>query len=127
MMDMYSIIVSVIGVGLIVFILRYFLSGPDSIEIATIALDQQHVRIRVKGGYEPALVVLRRGVPAVLEFFRDEEDSCSERVVLHAFNKSAFLPAHESTRVEFTPDRTGKFAYNCGMGMLTGEILVKEA
>jgi Cu+-exporting ATPase len=37
-----------------------------------------------------------------------------------------FLPAHETTVVEFTPQKAGTFDFMCGMGMLHGRLTVEE-
>jgi len=34
------------------------------------------------------------------------------------------LPAHETTPVEFTPDKPGEFTFTCGMNMLRGKLVV---
>jgi len=121
-----SILVTLIGAGLVAGILKYFLGGHPPAQAASEEADLQRVRIRIKGGYEPARILLKKGVPAVLEFYRDEEEACSEHVVLEAFGLNVFLPAHQSTSLRFTPEEDGVFPFSCGMGMLRGEIVVTE-
>ena len=41
----------------------------------------QEVRITVKGGYDPDVIVVKQGQPVRLAFYRDETASCSEQVV----------------------------------------------
>ncbi|MCB1161567.1 cupredoxin domain-containing protein [bacterium] len=87
----------------------------------------QRVRIRVERGYDPEVITLRAGLPAVLEFQREEDDPCSERVILDGFGRNVFLPAFQTTAVEIQPNRTGSFDFACGMGMLKGRIVVQGA
>lgn len=84
----------------------------------------QEVVITVHGGYAPAEVRLRRGVPARLVFDRQETSSCSEEVVLPDFGIRKYLPAFERTVVELRPDAAGTFDFTCGMSMLHGKLVV---
>lgn len=86
----------------------------------------QEVTIVVRGGYEPADVRVRKGVPVRLIFDRRETSGCSEEVVLPAFGIRRFLPAHHRTAVEFTPAEAGTFEFTCGMSMLRGRITVVD-
>jgi Cu+-exporting ATPase len=87
----------------------------------------QEIRVRVKGGYEPDVLVVERGRPVRLDFYRDETSSCSDTVVFGDFGISRPLPAFQTTAVEFTPEKTGEFPFTCGMNMLRGKLIVKEA
>lgn len=125
-MSWIQILVTLIGVSLIASVGIFFFGASTSGVNAFVEGERQRVRITVKRGYAPSLVTLQRGVPAVLEFFRDEDDPCSERVVLDGFNQNVFLPPFTATEVELLPDREGSFTFACGMGMLRGRILVSE-
>ena len=85
---------------------------------------EQRVRILVKEGYRPAEIQLRAGVPAVLEFYRAEDDPCSERLIIDGFNRNVFLAPHAATRISLMPERQGEFEFACGMGKLKGVIRV---
>lgn len=84
----------------------------------------QEVLIRVRGGYEPSSVRVRRGIPVRLVFDRQEAAGCSEEVVLPEFGIRRFLPPNRKTVIEFTPDRDGSFDFTCGMSMLRGRLTV---
>ena len=86
----------------------------------------QEVTIAVRGGYDPADVRVRRGVPVRLVFDRQETSGCSEEVVLPDFGIKRFLPAHQKTVVEFTPDKAGTYEFTCGMSMLRGRLTVED-
>jgi plastocyanin domain-containing protein len=83
------------------------------------------VEIEVKGGYSPAVVRVRAGRKVRLEFRREETSGCTEEVVVPAFGIRTFLPAHQTTPVEFTPDKPGSYEFTCGMGMVRGRIIVE--
>jgi plastocyanin domain-containing protein len=82
------------------------------------------VVITVDGGYSPAVVQVRRGQPLRLVFDRRDTSSCSEEVVIPAFNVRTFLPSGERTVVEITPTEAGRFPFTCAMSMLRGSIIV---
>lgn len=85
----------------------------------------QELEVTVQGGYSPARIVVRKGIPVRLKFRRLETSSCSERVIFPDFNVSKKLPEHQVTVVEFTPDRDGTFTFTCGMGMYQGTLVVQ--
>lgn len=86
----------------------------------------QEVTIGVRGGYDPAEVRVRRGVPVRLVFDRQETSPCSEEVVLPDFGVRRFLPAHQKTAIEFTPEKAGTYEFTCGMSMLRGRLTVED-
>ena len=85
----------------------------------------QEVTITVQGGYEPAEVKLRKGIPARLVFDRQETSGCSEEVVIPDFGVRKFLPAFQKTTVELKPESAGSFEFTCGMSMLRGRLVVE--
>ena len=126
-MNMDEVLVITGGVAAIVWVNWYFfLAGRGSATAAVAAGGAQEVLIRVSGGYDPAHVRVRRGRPVRLVFDRQETSGCSEEVVLPDFGIRRYLPAHERTAVEFTPERAGSYPFTCGMSMLRGRITVEE-
>jgi plastocyanin domain-containing protein len=124
--------VTLAGLAAIAWVNWYFFVVPGRAGAAGAALatggatGPQTVRIEVAGGYAPAMVRVRAGRPVRLEFHRDETNACSEEVVIPDFRIRRFLPAHETTAVEFTPTSPGTHEFTCGMGMLRGSITVEE-
>lgn len=115
------------GIGAILWVNWYFfLAGRAPAHAAVGAGGVQEVRIRVAGGYDPAHVRVKRGVPVRLIFDRQETSGCSEEVVLPDFGIRKFLPAHAQTAVDFIPERIGSYDFTCGMSMLRGSITVEE-
>ncbi len=85
----------------------------------------QEIKVTVKGGYSPDVIVVKSGVPVRLNFYRDETSSCSEQVVFGDFGIARDLPAFKTTPIEFTPEKTGEFTFACGMNMLRGKLIVQ--
>jgi plastocyanin domain-containing protein len=124
-MDATEIAVVAGGVALVGFVLWYFFGEREGTEARAGAGGVQEIDIRVKGGYSPDVIVVREGLPVRLNFYRDENSSCSEQVVLGDFHIARRLAAFGKTAVEFTPDRAGEFAFTCGMNMLHGKLVVE--
>ncbi len=105
----------------------FFVAGRTPAHAATGgAGGRQEVTVVVQGGYSPAHVRVKAGAPVRLVFDRRETSGCSEEVVIPDFGIRRFLPAHDQTPVEFTPERPGSYEFTCGMGMLRGRITVDE-
>jgi plastocyanin domain-containing protein len=124
-------VVTVAGLGAIVWVLWYFLfsTGPRAAAAVAATADGgvQEVRVTVKGGYTPDTIVVQAGRPVRLQFYRDETAECSERLVFERFGIDVPLPAFQTTAVEFTPQEAGEFRFRCGMNMLKGLLVVEPA
>ena len=67
------------------------------------------------------MIEVQHGQPVRLNFYRDEENSCSEELLMPDFNIRRNLPAFKTTRVSSCcPRSPGRFDFTCGMGMLRG-------
>lgn len=87
----------------------------------------QEATVVVDRGYVPSRIELEAGVPAVLRFERRESDPCSELLVCELLPSEHRLAAYAQTLVRFTPQRPGRYAFTCGMGMYSGELVVRAA
>lgn len=126
-MDTTEIIVVVGGIALIAFVLWYFFGKREAIAAQAGASGVQEIKVTVKGGYSPDVIVVKEGQPVRLDFYRDETASCSEQVIFGDFGIARDLPAFKTTPVEFTPDKAGEFTFTCGMNMMRGKLIVESA
>jgi Uncharacterized protein conserved in bacteria len=124
-MDTTEIFVIIGGAALIGFVLWYFFGERRSVAATETESGTQEINVTVKGGYSPDVIVVKRGKPVRLNFYRDETSSCSERVVFGDFGIAKDLPAFKTTPIEFTPEKTGEFTFACGMNMLRGKLIVR--
>lgn len=115
----------VAGVALICCVLWYFFLAEGTAATATSASGRQDVTVRVHGGYVPATIRVKAGVPVRLHFDRQETSSCSEEVVFPDFGVRRFLPAFQETVVEVTPQKAGTYEFTCGMSMLHGRLVAE--
>ncbi|MFD2784172.1 cupredoxin domain-containing protein [Hymenobacter rubripertinctus] len=125
-MDTSEIIVTIVGLGLAAFVVWFFFfSARQTASAVSSSSGIQEVAITVKGGYSPDVIEVERGKPVQLSFYRDEENSCSEELLLPDFSIRRDLPAFKTTLVELLPETAGTFPFTCGMGMLRGSLVVK--
>jgi len=128
-----KILVTIFGILLIILVNWYFffskrekvkafvkeggISGNGSIG--------QEIKVIVKGGYTPDVIVVKKGIPVKIDFYRDETADCSEEIVFGDFGIRKSLPAYKTTSIEFTPEKEGEYQFTCGMGMLRGKLIVE--
>jgi plastocyanin domain-containing protein len=123
---MLKIIVLLIGLALISFIAWWFF-GQHAVatETANVTDDIQQIDIDVNGGYSPESVVLKRGVPAVMNFTRRDPSSCLDRVVFPDFGINRELPKGEKQAIQIDTTKSGEFQWACGMDMFHGKLIIK--
>ena len=120
------ILVNLVGLGLIAFIVWFFwMVRTKGVRAGVTSGGYQEQLILVKGGYTPDVIVVQAGKPVRLNFVRQESASCTEMVLLPAFQKSAKLPEGETVPVEFLPREPGEFDFACQMGMIRGKLIVE--
>lgn len=124
-MDAAAIGVIISGAGLIAFVLWYFFGKRKKVSASLGEAGVQEIDVRVKDGYSPDVIAVKRGLPVRLNFYRDETSSCSEQIVFGDFGIARNLPPFKTTPIEFTPEKTGEFTFTCGMNMLRGKLVVE--
>jgi plastocyanin domain-containing protein len=125
-MNTTQIIVTLLGLGLIGWIVWYFwLWKGEAVTATAGAGGLQVVEVTVKGGYQPATIVAKAGQALRLNFTRRESTPCGEEVVLPEFGKRAHLPEDRTIPIEVTPQRPGEYEFTCGMNMYKGKLIVE--
>ena len=124
-MDAVETGVMVGGIAAIAFVIWYFFGAREKVAASVNEAGVQEINVTVKGGYSPDTIVVHKGMPTRLNFYRDETSSCSEQVIFGDFGIARNLPAFKTTSIEFTPDKAGEFTFTCGMNMLRGKLIVE--
>lgn len=124
-MDSMETLVLASAVAMIAMVIWYFFGEREKVAAVVTDTGVQEIKITVKGGYSPDVIVVKRGVPVKLDFYRDETASCSDQVIVGDFGIARDLPAYKTTTIEFTPDKVGEFSFTCGMNMLHGKLVVE--
>jgi hypothetical protein len=83
-------------------------AGPQRISMKVVGLD-----------YQPNRFTVKQGVPVEWWIDGSEAAGCGRILLAPRLRIQKFLSANSTTLITFTPDQTGEFAFNCGMGMMT--------
>jgi len=122
-----QLLVTILGVLIIILVNWYFFFSKRKATQSTIeSAGIQEVNVMVKGGYSPDVIVVKRGIPVRIKFYRDETDDCSDTIVFGDFKIRKPLPAFKTTSIEFTPQKSGEYTFTCGMGMMRGKLIVES-
>lgn len=125
-MSTTQIVVTLIGLGVIGWIAWHFwLWRGESVEARGAEGGVQEIDVTVKGGYQPASILVKAGRPVRLNFTRREASTCGEEVVLPSFGKRAHLPQDQTVPVEVTPEEPGEYEFTCGMNMYRGKLIAQ--
>lgn len=119
--------VTVGGLGLIGLELWWFVLSKPKSRQATARGGIQEVTVTVDGGYEPSQIVVQAGQPVRLNFTRKDPSSCLEEVRFPDFQIAQALPLNQTTAIEFTPQKPGRYEFTCGMNMFRGVVEVQAA
>ena len=86
----------------------------------------QEIKVTVKSEYSPDRIVVKKGQPVRLLFYREEDSECAAQVVIPELKVKQALTLKQETLVEFVPEETGQFTFACGMDMMKGKVIVEE-
>lgn len=125
-MNTINVLVTIAGLSVIGWIIWYFwLWRGDAVAATVRASGKQEVDVTVKGGYQPAAIVVKAGQPVRLNFTRREASTCGEEVLLPDFGKRAHLPENQTVSVDVVPDKPGEYEFTCGMNMYRGKLVAQ--
>ena len=118
-----AIIVGVVLIGLIIW--WFFGRHQESAGHAQQANNEQTATVVVKGGYSPSTVVLKKGVPAKINFDMQDHTACLSHVVFSSLGVNKDLTKQKITTVDIPTDKAGEIDFACGMDMFHGKVVVK--
>lgn len=75
-------------------------------------------------GYSPDYIRVKKGSPVTVKLIGKEAYSCASAFRIPALGISKNIQPNETYTFTFTPEKTGKIAFSCSMGMYTGVIEV---
>lgn len=98
-------------------------TGPATTKKADVKADVQTVAVDVsKGYYDPSTIELKAGVPAEITF--SQSSGCTGQVQSQQLGFAEDLSGGPKT-VKIAAQQPGTYSFACGMGMVTGSIVVK--
>lgn len=83
----------------------------------------ENARIKVQGGYSPALIKVPVGKTVKLTFTRTDPTDCLEELVFPDLKIKKSLPLGEAVEVDFKIDNAGEYKFHCGMNMFSGKVV----
>ena len=86
----------------------------------------QEIKVTVKGEYSPDRIVVKKGRPVKLLFYREDDSECTAQVVFPELNVKQELALKKDTAVTFVPEKEGEFIFACGMDMMKGKLVVEK-
>jgi plastocyanin domain-containing protein len=86
----------------------------------------QEIKVTVKSEYSPNRIVVKKGRPVRLLFYRDDDSECTAQVVIPDLNVKQDLTLRKDTAVAFVPEKEGEFMFACGMDMMKGKLVVEK-
>ena len=118
------LLATLIGLAVLAAVWAYACARVVRRRARRLADGTQEARVVVDRGYLPSHIELDAGVPTVLRFERREDDPCTEMLVSELWPNAHRLIAHGETPIRFTPQHPGRYAFTCGMGIYSGELIV---
>lgn len=125
-MNISQIAVLVVGLVIIGLIIWWFFGKhTEQAGHSTVAGDKQTATIVVNGGYSPATVILKKGIPAQVSFDMKDSTACLSHVVFEQLGINKDLTKQKITTIDIPTDKDQTFNYACGMDMFHGKIIIK--
>ncbi|MHB1341808.1 MAG: urease accessory protein UreH domain-containing protein [Coriobacteriia bacterium] len=76
--------------------------------------------------YFPSSLVIPAGTRVRLSVDRREDDPCSDRLVIPGMGIDVALAPNATTNIELPASEPGTYPMTCGMGMMSGHVVVQE-
>lgn len=125
-MEILRIAVIIIALLLIAFIVWWFFGKhTEAAGKSTIVNDEQTATIVVNGGYSPSTVILKKGIPAQVNFDMHDSTACLSHVVFEQLGVNKDLTKQKITTINIPTDNAQTFNFACGMDMFHGKVIVK--
>jgi Cu+-exporting ATPase len=86
----------------------------------------QEIKVTVKSEYSPERIVVKKGQPVRLLFYREDDSECTAQVVIPDLKVKQDLAVKKETAIEFVPEKEGEFTFACGMDMMKGKLVVEK-
>ena len=95
-------------------------SSTETAQSAVLDGGTQRISMQVVGlEYRPHQFIVQQGVPVDWWIDASQADGCGRVLVSRGLRVQKLLSASSTTRLSFTLDQPGEYAFNCGMGMMT--------
>ncbi|CAH2713028.1 hypothetical protein BACCIP111895_00161 [Neobacillus rhizosphaerae] len=101
-------------------------STADKTEVDVTKESTPKIKMQVTNkGYTPNVLRVKKGVPVELEIENPGNNSCFSTFMMPDFNLNNINLKTGTTKLTFTPDKTGEYTFSCGMKMYKGTVIVE--
>lgn len=119
------IVAGVIALGALGFAIKGIITPPAAANTAQMVGNVQVIHMNVSSaGYDPDFITVKQGVPVKIITNSTADAGCVrgfQMPDLGVPNKALNVGMDE---IDFTPDKTGQFTFNCQMNMSKGTVNV---
>lgn len=121
-----QILVAIVALIIIAFIIWWFFGKhQEAVGSSAVTQNEQTATIVVNGGYSPSTIVLKKGIPATVDFDMQDNTACLSHVVFSKLGVDKDLTKQKITPVTIPTDQAGEYDFACGMDMFHGKVIVK--
>lgn len=123
-----TIIINVIGLGLIGLVVWWFWLYKPNNHISKLANIKTGniIEVLVKDGvYTPTYIYVEPNHPITLRFIRKDASPCAEIVNFTSLNISRQLPLDNPIDINIKIEKIGEYEFTCQMGMYRGKLIAK--
>lgn len=99
-------------------------TNPGSQNAQTINGKQEITINLTDKGYDPANIIIKKGIPVTVKLVTNDTLGCVRAFVVPSLNIQKVLPKTGEDSFEFTPTETGTISFTCSMGMYQGKFEV---
>lgn len=117
-------IATIVVAALLSLAIVWFFFGKRQGSAAVVDNGRQRITVGVQGGYSPATIELKAGMPTTITFDRKETGECTSHVVFSDLGIDVHLPGNQRTNVEIPALAPGDYPFACGMNMVHGSLHV---
>ncbi len=111
--------------GILTSVIGVWHAFREPLDLDTLMSSAQRRHVRVGKGYQPGRIQLKTGRPVRLVFTRTlEAPACADQVVLEGFDLTAELPLGKAVALDFTPRKSGEYAFGCPGHRMRGRLYV---
>jgi sulfite exporter TauE/SafE/plastocyanin len=97
----------------------------NSLSPNTVSFQEINMTI-TRNGWEPDSFVVQKGIPVRWNIYAKELTYCNKGIKAPSLGITYTFQEGERKTFEFTPTQTGTIPFTCWMGMIPGQIVVKE-
>jgi hypothetical protein len=94
-------------------------------KVATVIGSEQVVDLTVNNGYSPNYITAKAGLPLRIKIDHPSQGGCDGVLVFPDFGVQKTLAPNSRDEILLAPAKAGTYRFTCGMGMLSGTLVLR--